>query len=234
MTQLTSIKTISFDIDGTLSDFEKVMWSALGVALLEFERFHPEAVTTLTIEGMIQTRERVHSELKASRMSLEEIRFHAFRRTLQDVGVHDYELACHLTQVYMKHRFNSMKPFNDVLPTLDALRQRHVIGLLSNGNSRPEFLGLGDVFKFAVFAENHGVEKPDPRIFQVMVDMGCCSPAEVIHVGDSLEDDIAGAASAGIRSVWLNRNDIARDSRIPVEYEISSLTELIDILEDVA
>ncbi len=51
----------------------------------------------------------------------------------------------------------------------------------------------------------------------------------MVHVGDSLEEDALGASAAGIRSVWINR-DQRSEARGEADWEISSLTELTDIL----
>lgn len=45
--------------------------------------------------------------------------------------------------------------------------------------------------------------KPDPRHFQACVDMLAVPRDRVLHVGDSLAHDIAGASAAGIDSLWI-------------------------------
>ena len=139
-------------------------------------------------------------------------------------------LALHLNEVYLKHRYGDIELFEDVVPTLKALRQRYTIGLVSNGNSYPERCGLDDVFHFVVFATQCGAWKPDPRIFQVAVEKAGCSVQELLHVGDSPKEDIMGAAAVGIRSVWINRDGAPRDLGIAANHEISSLEGLLEIL----
>jgi len=57
-----------------------------------------------------------------------------------------------------------------------------------------------------VFSQDYGIEKPDPRLFQIAVEKAGCSIQQLLHVGDSLTNDITGSMAAGIKSVWLNRN----------------------------
>ena len=84
-----------------------------------------------------------------------------------------------------------------------------------------------DLIDFGVYAQDHGgLEKPDPRIFHIAVEQAGCSPEEIVHVGDSLEKDVAGARTAGLHAVWLNRNGSTSDRPADVEYEITSLAEL--------
>ena len=232
MTKLTGIKALSFDVDGTLSDFDTSMRSSLRRALQELEGSHPQEAADLSVEALIAASAGVHRKVGSQTLSLKAMRQESFNQAMQSVGIHDDQLVSHITQVYMSHRFNNVYIFDDVLPTLQALSERYAIGLLSNGNSRPEALGIQNLLQFSIFAEDHSVEKPDPAIFQILLEQTGCSPEEVLHVGDSIEDDLVGAANAGIKSVWLNRNCTGKNSHEATTYEISSLTQILDILGD--
>jgi putative hydrolase of the HAD superfamily len=231
MNRIEGIKTISFDGDGTLWDFEKVMVHSLNEVLKELEKIEPEIASLLTIEKMITIRERVALQYKGKIMDLEKVRFMAFQETLKDIGRPNDDLAAHLNEVYLKHRFEDMELFDDVLPTLERLRKRYTIGLISNGNSYPGGSGLENIFQFTIFPRDTGVEKPDPRIFQHGLERAGCSKHEMLHVGDSVKDDIGGALKAGIRSVWLNREGAKDTSEHVIEYEIEGLFELLDLLD---
>ncbi|HEV7215534.1 MAG TPA: HAD family hydrolase [Chloroflexota bacterium] len=226
MTDIPTIRAISFDGDGTLWDFQQVMHNALRFALAERRAVAPGPGAGLTIEAMIAIRNGVAEELQGHMTNLEAVRLAAFERTLQHIGVVDAGLAVRLNAVYLQHRFADTRPYDDVLPTLDALRGRYRLGLLSNGNSHPERCGLPDRFSFVVFAQDHGYEKPDRRLFEVALAQAGCEPQELLHVGDSLANDVAGAQGAGVRSVWLNRDGRGNDSTVRPDFEITSLTEL--------
>ena len=219
-------RAISFDGDGTLWDFDRVMRHALQCALDELARAHPIARERLSIDGMIATRDQVAAELKGQIRNLEEIRLRAFRRTLEGIGVIDDDLARHLNAVYLKHRFEDITLFSDVIPTLDALGSRFRLGLLSNGNSYPERCGLAGRFQFVVLAQDHGIEKPDPRIFAVALAQAGCAPSQLLHVGDSLENDVRGAQRAGVTAVWLNRHRTRNLTDIRPDGEVTTLGEL--------
>jgi len=231
MKEITGIKAISFDGDGTLWDFEKVMRHSLRYVLKELEKVDPKAATMLDIEKMITIRNRLAEKLKGKETNLEEIRLKAFRQTLRDIGRPNDALASHLNNVYLKHRFEDIELFKDVLPTLETLREKFNLGLLSNGNSYPERCGLEGIFQFIVFSQEYGVEKPDPKIFQITLNKVGCSKQELLHVGDSLETDIIGAIKAGINCVWLNRRSLKNNLGVKVDCEISSLLELLEILK---
>jgi len=230
MKEIAGIKAISFDGDGTLWDFEKVMRHSLRYVLKELEKIDPKAATMLDVEKMITIRNRVAEKLKGEVTNLEEIRLKAFRQTLKDIGRPNGALASYLNSVYLKHRFEDIELFKDVLSTLEILREKYILGLLSNGNSYPERCGLKGIFKFVVFSQEYGIEKPDSKIFQIALKKTGCSKQELLHVGDSLETDMTGAISAGINCVWLNRRALKNNWGVKIDFEISSLLELLEIL----
>lgn len=221
------LRAISFDADSTLVDFATVMRHALGCALDELVRVHPAARVLLSIDGMIATRNQVAREMKGRVHNLEEIRLLSFQRTLKEIGVDDNNLAHHINAVYLKHRFEDITLYPDVIPALDALGFHYRLGLLSNGNSYPDRCGLGNRFQFVVLAQDHGVEKPDPRIFAIALEHAGCAPNEMLHIGDSLDDDVRGARRVGVAAIWLNRKNVPNDTDIRPDGEISSLLDLV-------
>ena len=225
------ISTISFDGDMTLWDFLKVMQHSLKQTLVELQKQVPtQRVLELTVEEMIAIRDQFAEEVKGEIWSLLEIRRRAFERTLEHVGHPDKDLAAHLDAIYRKHRFEDIELYPDVIPTFDALAPHFKLGLLSNGNTYPERCGLNGRFAFVIFSQDVQVEKPDPKIFQITAEKAGCELTQMLHVGDSLKNDVAGARNVGAPSVWLNREGLPNDTENQPDYEITSLTEIPKIL----
>ena len=225
------ISTISFDGDMTLWDFRKVMRHSLKQTLAELQKQVPTPrASKLTVDEMITIRDRLAEEVKGEVWSLLEIRRRAFERTLEHVGHPDKDLAAHLNAVYRKHRYEDIELYPDVIPTFDALAPHFKLGLLSNGNTYPENCGLDGRFAFVIFSQDVQVEKPDPKIFQITAERAGCDLTEMLHVGDSLKSDVAGAKNVGAPSVWLNREGLLNDTNIRPDYEIASLTEILEII----
>ena len=226
------IKAISFDGDMTLWDFDKVMRNSLAHALTELRSRLPAGICAdLTVDRMIEIRNTVAEEVKGKRVTLERVRLEAFRRTIATVGSNNHELAAHLNSVYLKHRFENIELYPDVLPLLDAVAGRYVLGLISNGNGYPERCGLQGRFAFVILAQNVRVEKPDPAIFQAACREACCSPEQLMHIGDSLAADVEGARRAGAVSAWLNRDRKPNHTDIRPDHEIHSLIEIKNFLD---
>src|SRR3546814_3828764 len=60
-------------------------------------------------------------------------------------------------------------------------------------------------FHFNLGPREHGAAKPEASIFHAACARLQCAPGEVLHVGDHIEMDVLGAARAGLRSCWIDR-----------------------------
>ena len=83
-----NIKAISFDVDGTLWDFDTAMRRSLAATLMELQRVDPIAAQGLSVNAMISIRERVHHRIASSGVDLLTIRLESFKEALRDAGVH--------------------------------------------------------------------------------------------------------------------------------------------------
>jgi putative hydrolase of the HAD superfamily len=100
--------------------------------------------------------------------------------------------------------------YPDVEPTLDRLeRAGFILGLITNFDQRVipllRALGLDRFFSTVVIPARAGAAKPHPGIFEYALAQHGLDPREAVQVGDSLEDDVAGARAAGWEAVLLDR-----------------------------
>lgn len=229
--RLLRIRAISFDGDMTLWDFDTAMRRALSHALTELRaKFPGKRTAELSVDCLIAIRDSAARELPNT-TTHEQIRLEAFIRTVRYISENDdKKYAAFLNNLYLKHRFEGIKIYRDVVPTLGVLGQHYLIGLMSNGNTYPEKCGLPDRFQFVVLSQDVGAKKPDPAIFRTACEEAGCRPDELMHVGDSLDSDVCGANAIGAVSVWLNRASRPNRSDIRPDYEIHSLADLSSFL----
>jgi putative hydrolase of the HAD superfamily len=125
----------------------------------------------------------------------------------------------------------SFQPYPEVRETLRALHERgSPLIAVSNWDCSLcrwlEDAGLLDLLDGVVSSGASGVAKPDPAIFLRALWYAGADPADVLHVGDSLDKDVAGARAAHIRPVLL-----CRDGEAPAGVEsIATLAELPSLL----
>ncbi|MBW7474732.1 HAD family hydrolase [Paenibacillus oenotherae] len=72
--------------------------------------------------------------------------------------------------------------------------------------------------------------KPRPELFLEALRRYGLLPHEVVHIGDSITSDVAGAGSVGIATIWLNRLNKPKPEGITPDYICSNLNEARQVL----
>ena len=116
-----------------------------------------------------------------------------------------------LVELNAYHRQHNLWEFvpDDVRPALSALRARGLrLTVVSNANgtlcAHMERLGLAASFDCVLDSCDLGVEKPDPRLFEIALERSNADRDTTIHVGDLYHVDVLGARAAGLRGVLLD------------------------------
>lgn len=119
--------------------------------------------------------------------------------------------------------------FPDVVPALEGLTAAGArLGILSNFSPNCEdvlkLMGVHRFYSFFVVSALAGVEKPDPRIFELAVQASGSPHSDIVYIGDSIYHDIEGANRAGLDAILVDRRNRFPD--FP-GMRITSLTELV-------
>jgi len=90
-------------------------------------------------------------------------------------------------------------------------------------------VGGGEASEVAVVVDSHvvGVEKPDPRIFQIALEALRLTEDQCVHVGDTVHFDVEGARAAGLRAVHVDPYGYCPDDDHP---HIRALPDLVPLL----
>lgn len=101
--------------------------------------------------------------------------------------------------------------FPEVPAVLRALRDRGlVLGLCSNWDwdlgRHLDHNGITEQFDFVISSASAGYRKPHPAIFDAVLASTGAPAEQILFVGDSWDDDVRGAASAGLRPVHVARS----------------------------
>jgi putative hydrolase of the HAD superfamily len=121
--------------------------------------------------------------------------------------------------------------YPDVPPALDALREAGVrLGVVSNWDSRLpgllEDLGLAPYFETLGVSHIEGVEKPDPALFECVLERLGARPEQALHVGDVPELDMGGAHAAGVDALLVDRRGKI-DGAHPAVTDLSDLPRIV-------
>ena len=143
--------------------------------------------------------------------------------------------AAALLELHAYHRERNLWELvpDGVVPALQALRGRGLrLTVVSNANgtlcAHMERIGLTRYVDGVLDSCDWGVEKPDPRLFQIALERSGAHAATTVHVGDLYQVDVVGARAAGIRAVLLDEHDLYGAVDCP---KVRSLAELVSRIE---
>ena len=214
-----------------------VLLDALGT-LIELERPWPHLVEELAARGVVVGEDDARAAMLAEM---------AYYRAHHDEAV-DWAALKDLRRrcaAVVQEQLQTSLPLDDVLDALlAAIRFRaypevpDVLARLREGGARLgvvsnwdvslhdvlERTGLRPLVDAVVISAELGVAKPDPAIFRAALDRLGAAPDGAVHVGDSVEHDVAGARAAGLEAVLVARNGVAAPDGVRT---VASLTELV-------
>lgn len=220
MGELGNIEAISFDlfetlVDGELERLPLVEWngrrvpSTAGVLHDHLVTRHPiELAALLSVMGEVD-RELRRPRWKAGREFPHQERFDAI---VERLGIRDDKMAAELGELHvgMIRAHTTMPAHHPEL--LQRLGARFRIALCSNFSHSPtairilEERGLRESFDALVISDAVDIRKPESGIFDVVVERIGVAPERILHVGDRLAADVAGAAAVGMRTAWITRS----------------------------
>jgi putative hydrolase of the HAD superfamily len=128
------------------------------------------------------------------------------------------------------------RPFDEVPDVLRMAREHGArLVVVSNWDvSLHDVLaetGLAPLLDGVVTSAELGSAKPDGAIFARGLELAGAAPAEALHVGDSVEHDVAGALAAGIVPLFVGRDGAPADASPPPGVRtIPTLRPLLDLL----
>jgi YjjG family noncanonical pyrimidine nucleotidase len=90
---------------------------------------------------------------------------------------------------------------------------------------------FGEVFDDAFISEEAGASKPNKAYYDhIRAQLPAITAENTLVIGDSLTTDIQGANNAGLPCCWYNPNGKVREDSFRIDYEISDLRQLLEIV----
>ncbi len=235
------VRAILFDVNGTLIDIEtdeglEEIYRAIGHFLLyQGISLHRWEVRDLYFQ--IMQRQRAKSSEKFVEWDAVEV-WREFLRTVStdttfSLSLEKQEqLPLFLAELHRGIARKRLRPYPQVIETLEQLRTQYRLGVVSDAQSAyaiPELraVGLLNYFNPVIVSGDYGYRKPDARLFQKALTALNIQPEQAIFVGNDLYHDIAGAQQVGMKAVFAsyNQSNTLFQAIVP-DYTISRFTAL--------
>jgi 2-haloacid dehalogenase len=229
---LKKYKTLFFDADDTLLDFGAAESLALRLLFKE-QKINLTAELEAHYKEINQGLWRAHEEGKIERDELLNTRFSLlFKEYDKEVD------GVLLEENYRMYLEEGHQLVNGALELMNELQKKYDLYIVTNGVSKTQDRrlrdsGLHPFFKDVFVSEDTGYQKPMKEYFDyVFARIPNFSLEHGLIIGDSLSSDIKGGMLAGLDTCWFNPKVKPNNTEIQPTYQIQTLEELFQILND--
>ena len=227
-------KNLFFDLDDTIWAFSQNARDTFEEVYQKysFDRYFDSFDHYYTLYQQRNT--ELWIEYGEGKITKDELNRQRFFYPLQAVGVEDEALA----EQFSKDFFAIIPTKSTLMPhakeVLEYLAPKYNLYILSNGFQelqchKMRSAGIDRFFKKIVLSDDIGVLKPWPEIFHFALSATQSEVRDSLMIGDSWENDVAGAKGVGMHQVFYN---VTGKEELPFQptYHISNLKELMQIL----
>lgn len=227
---MKTYKTIFFDLDHTLWDFEKNSLEALS------EIFYAHKLQQYGVElnTFIAKYKSVNQHYwilyRNNKINKEELRTGRFIDTLTALNINPSGIAGNLADDYIRLSPVKTNLLPGSLEILNYLKNKaYKLAIITNGFDEVQYTklkscNLHHFFDTVITSEKAGVRKPHKKIFHYALKQTQSKNMECIMIGDDIESDMLGSKKLNIDQVFFNPQQIKHSHKFT--YEIKLLEEV--------
>jgi HAD superfamily hydrolase (TIGR01549 family) len=231
-----AIKTILFDLDGTLVQHSHVL---LPEKLAEWGHPRPAAAVEEAFLAQIHWFYEYSSRIKGTPQDTpqtwQRVWPAIYRRVAESLEIHDAAIADEMTLFFADEPTPPL--YDDTLPLLQELSAMPWnLGVITQRGrmGATRFLrdhGLLDRFHIIVAGDDGFGRKPAPDPFHHALGYLRCQADRAIFVGDRVDDDCGGACSAGLSAFLIDRHGAyTENGAASSDVKFTRLTSLLELL----
>lgn len=232
---LGQISALTFDLDDTLYDNREVILRTEQESLAFVQNYHP-ALKAMQNKDFQKLRQSLRETEPDIYHDVTEWRRRAVEQAMLNAGLSAQDAAIGAEAAmenFAKWRSRIDVP-QETHDTLAKLAEKWPLVAITNGNAQPELFGLSDYFEFVLRAGPHGRAKPFNDMYHLAAAKLNLPLGNILHVGDDLTTDVAGAIRCGMQACWIKPENAelmtANDSRLLPHVEISRLASLTTLI----
>ncbi len=241
---MTEIKAFIFDFIGTLTD---VKGYSLETSELKLHKALVKSGFDVSKKDFLEAYAKSNEKFRLVRFQeLVEVTnsvwiSHALNCLGFNTNPEDAKLKT-AVNVFFEDYLTSLKLKPCAKQLLTGLQKHYKLGVISNFTYAPVIhaalrkLGLNKFFNAVLVSEDVGWRKPSTKIFQKALQKLGVNGEETVYVGDTPKEDIGGASSFGMKTVFLpsqfNTLESLHESQIKPDLIVKDLCELSKILPE--
>ncbi|MCY4110648.1 MAG: HAD family hydrolase [Chloroflexi bacterium] len=158
-------------------------------------------------------------------------RLGSWQAALERFGIDNQRLAQQLADAFPPLRAQTHPTFADAVPCLERLSRECRIAVVTNGvrdNQLRKLAGAGvdDLPERIFVSSDFGAGKPSPAFFGHVLHTLSVAPSACVFVGDSVTNDIIGASTCGIATIWVNRDGRTDPRTAVARQEVGNLRDV--------
>jgi HAD superfamily phosphatase (TIGR01668 family) len=216
-----------------------------------FPRMDADLWANLQSQGYVLDREAFLRRFAGNFLAADSLRHEppaaeVLRKTLAELGAPrpSAQVVAEALRTYFAYSESLWRPVPGLHETLERLiTSGRRLAIVSNANDEANVQRLIDTialrryFDPIIVSAAVGIRKPNPAIFEIVLQQWNLPAEECLMVGDTLDADILGAQRAGLHTVWIMAhadlpaaNEAVRGKILP-DVEIASLAQLPAVVE---
>ena len=227
-------KSIFFDLDRTLWDFER------NLAETFRDLYDEHRLTFFGISDFDaffarykEENRKLWDQYRKGEITKNFLKVERYHRALLAFGVDERGLATALSRDYIRLSPLKTNLLPNTIEVLDYLSEKYSMHIITNGFEEVQRLklersGLRKYFDKIIISERAGYKKPSPEVFRYSVIKAGARTEESIMIGDDLMVDIKGAMNFGMDQIWFNYTREVADFK--PTHIINDLSELKNLL----
>jgi HAD superfamily hydrolase (TIGR01549 family) len=229
--RLRPFKAISFDLDDTLYHNGLFIKVATQASFAQLQQTHTKTAAWTTQDWQ-QVKKRVLLLQPELMHDTSAVRYAMVRQGLIELGYSEHEASDGAQQTLACFQFHrsDFSVSQEILSLLNTLSKKFPIIGISNGNVDAKRIGLADALTF-VLHPGQGVKmKPFADMYHLACQKLDIPASQLLHVGDHLQADVAGARMAGCQSVWFNPTELSQENSYQPMLPHIEITQLSSLL----
>lgn len=205
------MRHIFFDLDNTLWDHRK---NALLTLTELFERKQISEIYQLSFQDFHtqydKVNERLWEMIRDGEIDKDYLRKHRFYDTFLHFGIDDFQLAQYFEYRFLDEIIAHNELVEGSIEILNYLKNKgYTLHIISNGfgevtHRKIEDSGLSSYFNTITSADDVGVRKPNPKIYDHALGLANAHKSESMLIGDDWIADALGSYQYGMKSIFFN------------------------------